>query len=100
WARENLTGGAEMAVTERAAEEADVTRRALGRVVEVIGPVIDVEFPPDALPEINFALTLERRIGDDVQTITAEVAQHIGHNLVRAICMEPADGVTRGTKVT
>jgi F-type H+-transporting ATPase subunit beta len=89
-----------MAITEEAVQARGVAQQALGRVVQVIGPVVDVEFPPDALPEINQALTFERKVGDETQTITAEVAQHIGHNLVRAICMEPADGVTRGARVT
>jgi F-type H+-transporting ATPase subunit beta len=70
-----------------------------GRILTVVGPVIDVEFPPDALPEINFALKFERSVGDKKQTLTAEVAQHIGDRVVRAIVMQPTDGVVRGTPV-
>ncbi len=72
-----------------------------GRILSVVGPVIDVEFPPGAMPEINFALKLERSIdvGGQIQHLTAEVAQHIGDRVVRAIVMQPTDGVTRGTKV-
>src|SRR5688500_2414052 len=68
-----------------------------GRILTVVGPVIDVEFPPDSLPEINFALKFERNVGNEKQTLTAEVAQHIGDRVVRAIVMQPTDGVVRGT---
>jgi len=73
--------------------------RAQGRVIEVIGPVVDVEFPPDELPEINTALELDRKIGDDEQTIVLEVSQHMGSSVVRAIAMKPTDGVVRGSPV-
>jgi F-type H+/Na+-transporting ATPase subunit beta len=72
---------------------------APGRVVQVIGPVVDVEFPPESLPEINTALELERTLDGDVQTIVCEVAQHIGESVVRAIAMKPTDGVVRGATV-
>jgi F-type H+-transporting ATPase subunit beta len=68
-------------------------------VIEVIGPVVDVEFPPDELPEINTALELDRKIGDDEQTIVLEVSQHMGSSVVRAIAMKPTDGVVRGSPV-
>src|SRR5687767_2682714 len=70
-----------------------------GRVVRVIGPVVDVEFPPSGLPEIYTALHLERTIEGKTDTITCEVAQHIGESIVRAIAMKPTDGVVRGTPV-
>jgi F-type H+-transporting ATPase subunit beta len=70
-----------------------------GRVVQVIGPVVDVEFPPETLPEINFALELDRTLDGDNQTIVCEVAQHIGESTVRAIAMKPTDGVVRGSPV-
>jgi F-type H+-transporting ATPase subunit beta len=73
--------------------------RAPGRVVQVIGPVVDVEFPPESLPEINTALELDRTLEDDTQTIVCEVAQHIGESMVRAIAMKPTDGVVRGSTV-
>lgn len=75
------------------------TDTAEGRVLSVVGPVIDVEFPPDALPEINFALKLSAEAGDDDQVMTAEVAQHIGNRVIRAIVMQPTDGLRRGTVV-
>jgi F-type H+/Na+-transporting ATPase subunit beta len=71
-----------------------------GRVIRVIGPVVDVEFAPGDLPEINNALTFEREYQGEVATLTAEVAQHIGANRVRAVCMQPTDGVGRGAVVT
>jgi F-type H+/Na+-transporting ATPase subunit beta len=70
-----------------------------GRILSVVGPVIDVEFPPHALPEINFALKFDRTVGDETRTLTAEVAQHIGDRVCRAIVMQPTDGVVRGTAV-
>ena len=70
-----------------------------GRIVAIIGPVVDVEFPPDALPEINWALEFETDVEGEVTTIIAEVAQHIGENRVRAIAMKPTDGLKRGQVV-
>src|SRR5437764_13541174 len=70
-----------------------------GRVVRVIGPVVDVEFAPDEMPEIYFALHVDRTLGDDTRTLTLEVAQHIGDNMVRAISMQPTDGLVRGAPV-
>ena len=74
-------------------------RKATGRVVRVIGPVVDVEFPPDDLPEIDFALEVERTLDDEKTTITCEVAQQIGDYVVRAIAMKPTDGLVRGAPV-
>jgi F-type H+-transporting ATPase subunit beta len=70
-----------------------------GRIVRVTGPVVDVEFPPGDLPDINHALTFDREAGGTTVTVTAEVAQHIGDRRVRAVCMQPTDGVMRGTAV-
>jgi F-type H+-transporting ATPase subunit beta len=75
-------------------------KRGAGRVARVIGPVIDVEFPPDELPEIQTALTVERTLDDETSVITCEVAQHIGDSTVRAIAMQPTDGLIRGAPVT
>jgi F-type H+/Na+-transporting ATPase subunit beta len=71
-----------------------------GRIVRVIGPVVDVEFPPGDLPDIYTALTFEREYQGEKRTLTAEVAQHIGDRRVRAIVMAPTDGVQRGTAVS
>src|SRR5674536_3101 len=73
--------------------------RANGRVVRVIGPVVDVEFPPEAMPEVYFALTAERTIAGETTTLTFEVEQHIGDNMVRTISMQPTDCLVRGTEV-
>jgi F-type H+/Na+-transporting ATPase subunit beta len=71
-----------------------------GRVVRIIGPVVDVEFAPDELPAIQNALTVERTLDNDTTVITCEVAQHIGDSMVRAIAMQPTDGLVRGAPVT
>jgi F-type H+/Na+-transporting ATPase subunit beta len=70
-----------------------------GRIVAIAGPVVDVEFPPDGLPEINQALQFDVELGGEKVTITAEVAQQIGDNRVRAVCLKPTDGLQRGTTV-
>jgi F-type H+-transporting ATPase subunit beta len=70
-----------------------------GRVVAIAGPVIDVEFPPDAVPQINTAISLELVVDGAPVEVQAEVAQQIGHSRVRAICLRPTDGLTRGTTV-
>ncbi|MDP9800502.1 F-type H+-transporting ATPase subunit beta [Arcanobacterium wilhelmae] len=76
-----------------------------GRIVSVVGAVVDVEFPPDALPEINNALTTEVNLesqgeGEASYTMTLEVAQHLGDSVVRTIAMKPTDGLVRGATVT
>jgi F-type H+-transporting ATPase subunit beta len=71
-----------------------------GRIIAIAGPVVDVEFPPNALPEINDAITMTVELEGKDLVITAEVAQHIGENRVRAICMKPTDGLRRGAPVT
>jgi F-type H+-transporting ATPase subunit beta len=81
------------------AEERAGTELKDGRVVAIAGPVVDVEFPPDALPEINHAIEMEIELEGEAIRIVAEVAQQIGDNRVRAICMKPTDGLRRGTKV-
>jgi len=75
-------------------------KRGAGRVARVIGPVVDVEFPPDELPEIHTALTVERTLDDETAVITCEVAQHVGEGMVRTIAMQPTDGLVRGAPVT
>ncbi|MER8012712.1 F0F1 ATP synthase subunit beta [Streptomyces griseoluteus] len=79
------------------------TAAATGRVARVIGPVVDVEFPVDAMPEIYNALTVEvadpAKAGEK-KTLTLEVAQHLGDGLVRTISMQPTDGLVRQSVVT
>src|SRR5262245_3338761 len=81
------------------AEPAGERAHAGGRVVRVIGPVVDVAFPPNELPEINNALTVDVTMDDVTTTITCEVAQHIGDNTIRAIALKPTDGMVRGSPV-
>ena len=75
-----------------------VTKRNAGKVIQVIGPVLDVEFAPQQLPELYNALVVERPAGSDGPAVrlVAEVQQHIGRNQVRAVAMSSTDGVTRG----
>ncbi|MHB8288055.1 MAG: F0F1 ATP synthase subunit beta [Acidimicrobiales bacterium] len=70
-----------------------------GRVVAIAGPVIDVEFPPHALPEINTAVEVDVTLDGTLTTITAEVAQQIGGGRVRCVCLKPTDGMRRGVAV-
>ena len=70
-----------------------------GRVVAIAGPVVDVEFPPHALPEINYAVEMEIELDGKTMTVTAEVAQQIGEGRVRCVCMQPTDGLVRGAAV-
>ena len=72
---------------------------AAGRVARVIGPVVDVEFAADQLPEIGNALKVETDVMGIKQTITLEVALHVGDNIVRAISLKPTDGMRRGAEV-
>ena len=75
---------------------ATATTPTTGTIVQVIGPVLDIEFPPEQLPEIYNALTVEDASGPVPVRLTAEVQQHIGRNQVRAVAMSSTDGVTRG----
>ncbi|MCO5971580.1 MULTISPECIES: F0F1 ATP synthase subunit beta [Actinoallomurus] len=75
------------------------TATATGRVARVTGAVIDVEFSVDTMPDIYNALQIEVTIGGETRTLTLEVAQHIGDNMVRAISLQPTDGVVRGAPV-
>ena len=70
-----------------------------GRVVAIAGPVVDVEFPPDGLPEIDMAVEMVAELEGEKITITAEIAQQIGDSRVRAICLKPTDGLRRGAVV-
>jgi F-type H+-transporting ATPase subunit beta len=67
--------------------------QARGKVVQVIGPVVDVEFPPDQLPEIYDAVQIRR---DGEQKLVLEVQQHLGDDLVRCLAMDSTDGLRRG----
>ena len=79
------------------AEKTDV--QVVGRVARVTGPVVDIEFPHDAIPDIYNALKTTITIGEESTEITLEVAQHLGDDLVRAIALKPTDGIVRGQEV-
>ncbi len=77
---------------------------AVGRVARVIGPVVDIEFPADAIPDMYNALEVDIDLraqgeGEGVLHMTLEVEQHLGDNMVRAIALKPTDGLVRGTEV-
>ncbi|MGC0422949.1 F0F1 ATP synthase subunit beta [Embleya sp. AB8] len=80
------------------------TAAATGRVARVIGPVVDVEFPVDAMPEMYNALHVDLDLtgqgeGEGKTTLTLEVEQHLADGMVRAISMQPTDGLVRGAIV-
>jgi len=75
--------------------------KKVGRVIQIIGPVIDVEFERNHLPEIYNAIRImgEDDEGQEKINVTAEVQQHLGENRIRAVAMQPTDGMQRGMKV-
>ncbi|WP_282825947.1 F0F1 ATP synthase subunit beta [Gulosibacter sediminis] len=72
----------------------------VGRIARITGPVVDIEFPHDAMPGIYNALKTQVTMGEESFELTLEVAQHLGDDLVRAIAMKPTDGLVRGQEVT
>ena len=86
--------------------EQDTAPGGTGRVARVIGPVVDVEFTADTMPDIDNALEVDVNLSaqgegesEGATMLTLEVAQHIGDNMVRAISMRPTDGLVRGAEV-
>lgn len=71
---------------------------SIGKVIQVIGPVVDIEFPPEQLPAIYNAVKIEETVGDVHLKLVVEVMQHLGDNTVRAVAMSSTDGLTRGMK--
>lgn len=69
---------------------------AKGKIVQVIGPVVDIEFPVESLPEILNAVTIKGKSGDIDIDLVVEVMQHLGDNVTRCIAMSSTDGLTRG----
>jgi len=67
-----------------------------GRVVAIAGPVVDVEFPPHSLPEINHLIEIPLTVDGVATVVPAEVAQQIGEGRVRAVCLKATDGLSRG----
>ncbi|WP_417364750.1 F0F1 ATP synthase subunit beta [Glutamicibacter arilaitensis] len=76
-----------------------VTAGAIGRIARVTGPVVDVEFPADALPAIYNALTAELTLNGETKKITFETSQHLGEGMVRAVSLQATDGLVRGAEV-
>src|ERR1044071_3374298 len=85
-----------MALTDHA--KSGVTMNT-GRIVKVLGPVVDVEFP-GALPGIYNALTVEYKVQNQPMKLTLEVQQHLGDHWVRAVSMSGTEGLKRGFEVT
>ena len=76
------------------------TVQSQGKVTQVLGPVVDVEFPPGDLPEIYTALRVTNSsLGKEEGNLVLEVAQHLGENTVRTIAMDSTDGLARGVPV-
>lgn len=69
---------------------------AKGKIVQVIGPVVDIEFPAESLPEILNAVTIKGKSGDIDIDLVVEVMQHLGDNVTRCIAMSSTEGLTRG----
>src|SRR3984957_15335674 len=79
-----------------------LTKQQVGRIVQIIGPVVDVEFEAGHLPAIYNALRIQApaRKGREALDVIAEVEQHLGENRVRAVAMKPTDGMQRGMEAT
>src|SRR5688572_24941720 len=78
----------------------DYSPNSMGRVVQVIGPVVDVAFDSAELPEINTALLVSNpSIDKHEDNLTIEVAQHLGEHMVRCVAMDSTDGLVRGQTV-
>jgi F-type H+-transporting ATPase subunit beta len=88
------------ATTDSTSRDAAAAPGATGRVARVIGPVVDVEFSAETIPEIYNALHVDINLDGEVKTLTLEVAQHMGDNIVRTISMQQTDGLVRGAVVT
>src|SRR5437763_11337535 len=84
-----------MATKSQGTSKSGAGERSVGKVVQVIGPVLDVEFEPEQLPELYNAVTVKVDSGQ----LVAEVEQHIGRNQIRAVAMSSTDGVVRGMDV-
>src|SRR3954454_22108550 len=87
-------------MTATAEETTTSGAASTGRIARVIGPVVDIEFPVDSMPDMYNKLEIELDLMGEKQLISLEVAQHIGDGLVRAISLQPTDGLVRGALVT
>ena len=85
-------------MADTTAAAAQTGTRVTGRIVEIIGPTISVEFPEGHLPAIFNAIEVFHPQGG--QKIVSEVAQHLGNNIVKCVCMDNTDGLMRGMEAT
>jgi F-type H+-transporting ATPase subunit beta len=76
------------------------TATKVGKVVQIIGPVVDIEFQDGHLPEVYNAVRVTGKAGNDVIDLVVEVEQHLGENRVRTVAMKPTDGLQRGMTAT
>src|SRR5699024_8186477 len=88
-------------MTATVTEENTTTAGGVGRISRVTGPVVDVELSVDPMPDQYHLLTTEVALSADetAHRVNLEVAQHIGDNMVRAISLQPTDGIVRGAQV-
>ena len=77
-------------------EELEASKGATGRIVRIVGPVVDVEFPPDQMPAIYNALTVDAKTLAGEIHLVLEVESQLPGNLVRAVAMSSTDGLIRG----
>ena len=71
-----------------------------GKILQVIGPVVDVQFSKDAMPSIYQALTIDFTVSGETQKLTLEVQQHLGEGVVRSVAMSSTEGLKRDMEVT
>src|SRR6476659_9098473 len=78
----------------------DQGSRSTGRIARVIGPVVDVEFPTDSMPEMYNKLECELELGGETKVLSMDVSLPLGDGMVRAVSLQPTDGLVRGAQVT
>src|SRR3954447_10978273 len=86
-------------MTATVEETTETGAAGVGRIARVIGPVVDIEFPVDSMPEMYNKLETTLELGGETKTLSLEVAQHTGDGMVRAISLQPTDGLVRGAQV-
>jgi F-type H+-transporting ATPase subunit beta len=87
-------------MTATVEETTEAGSAGVGRIARVIGPVVDIEFPADSMPAMYNLLETGLELSGQKSTLSLEVAQHIGDGMVRAISLQPTDGLVRGAQVT
>ncbi|MGO2648993.1 MAG: F0F1 ATP synthase subunit beta, partial [Brevibacterium aurantiacum] len=87
-------------MTATATDTSPAQGTALGRISRVIGPVVDIEFPLDSVPAIYNSLSTSVELSEGTRKLTFETALHLGNGIVRAVSLQPTDGLVRGQEVT